>query len=155
MTLDPPLFPLRCWVGPPEREAAERAAAEAGRASVRYIGGTVDLLQHWVCGASFHQYGPSVLVALEEEHGAEEAVRILHEHPARILHEHPARLDLEGRLVDGAIRWLVSYQRAGDPDANGFHSGHSNVEDACYAALTMIEEHEREAYEEALVVGIA
>lgn len=147
MTLDPPLFPLRHWVGPPEREDAERTAVRAGQASVRYVGGTVDLLQHWVCGASFHRYGPSVLDVLTEKHGVEEAVRIFH--------EHPARLDLEGRLMDGTVRWLVSYQRAGDPDADGFHSGHSHLEDACYAALTMIEEHEREAYEQALVVGTA
>lgn len=154
--LKAPLFPHRDWVDDRARRLAEDTPLEGTAARVRRDSsgevlwracGTIQALEHWVTGGTFHQYGVRVFDQLVEELGtAEPAVERMH--------EVRSRLHFEGKLRDGGLRWMVSYQRSGDHDANGFSSGPSTAEDVAYSALTMIEQHEREVYERQ-VVGLA
>lgn len=145
--LEPPLFPQRHWVGPPEREAAERILL-GGSAALYLMVGPVRALEHWVKGGTFHRYTRSVYHQLEDDLGSAEAA-------VEQMHRIRARLKFDGELVEGRLRWTVSYQRAGDPDAYGGASGMSTAPDAAYSALTLIEEHEREIYEQTTVLGLA
>lgn len=96
------------------------------------------VLEDWVRGRRpFHRYGQWP----HEVEGYDRALR--------------ARLDLRGELVAGGMRWTCSYRRVGLADEHGFSSGYSHPADAAYACLVHIEQHEREVYEENLVVGIA
>jgi hypothetical protein len=145
--LEPPLFPQRHWIGPPERAAAEQI--ELGGTAYRIVGtGTIRALEHWVRGGTFHKYGRSVYDQLLEELGTPEAA-------VERMHEVRSRLKFEGELRDGGLRWMVTYQRSGDRTSSGFSSGQSTPEDVAYSALTMIEEHEREVYEQTAMGGLA
>ncbi len=145
--LEPPLFPQRHWVGPAERDAAEQV--ELGGTAYGIVGaGAIRALEHWVRGGTFHKYGRTVFDQLVEELGTPDAA-------VERMHEVRARLKFEGELRDGGLRWMVTYQRSGDRDAQGLSSGPSTVEDVAYSALTMIEEHEREVYEQTTVLGLA
>lgn len=142
-----PLFPQRHWVGPPERDAAERIAL-GGSAAKHLIVGPVRALEHWVKGGTFHRYARSAYQQLEDELGSAEAA-------VEQLHRVGSRLKFEGELIDGDVRWKVSYQRSGDPDAHGLSSGGMTAQDVAYSALTMIEQHEREVYEQTTIVGLS
>lgn len=145
--LEPALFPPRHWVGPPERDAAERIAL-GGSAAKYLIVGPVRALEHWVNGGTFHRYSRPVYHQLEDELGSADAA-------VEQMHRVRSRLKFEGDLRDGMVRWRVSYQRSGDPDAYGLSSGGSTAQDVAYYALTMIEEHEREVYEQTTILGLA
>jgi hypothetical protein len=146
-TLEAPLFPRRDWIGPEERDAAERIAL-GGSAARHLIVGPVRALEHWVKGGTFHRYGRSVYQQLEDELGSAEAA-------VEEIHRVGSRLKFEGEMVDGRLRWMVTYRRSGDPDAFGLSSGGSTAQDVAYSALHMIEEHEREVYERDTVLGLA
>lgn len=55
----------------------------------------------------------------------------------------------------GYVEFWITYRQAGDPDSSGFGGAYLTPEDAAYSALSMIEAHEREVYEENLVAGLA
>lgn len=98
-------------------------------------------LARWVRGGRFHKYGQLRWEQPDWQPGGEEG----------------GRLEYRGTLYEGEelIRWIVSYGRAGEPNNDGFCSGYSSVEDAAYTACHLIEESEREAYEQNLVIGVA
>lgn len=106
------------------------------------VGETGDLAQRalarWVRGGRFHKYGPLRWEQPDWEPG-----------------EDDGRLDFHGVLDGSRVRWTVSFERAGEHENTGFSCGYSSAEDAAYSACERIEAREREAYEEALVVGVA
>lgn len=72
------------------------------------------------------------------------------------MRDYPALLEYVGALGGyGYVEFAVKFQQTGDPDSWGSTRPHFTPEDAAYAALTMIEEHEREVYETNLVMGLA
>ena len=126
--LNPPLFPARL----------SHRTAETGDLAQK-------ALLRWVRGGTFHPYAKPRHEEEDWEPGEQK--------------DNPGVLEYEGRFLDwgGYVVWGVHYNRAGDPDpdAQGSNYGYSSAEDAAYAALTLIEEYERERYLSRLVVGIA
>ena len=106
----------------------------------------LDDLRVWTQGLTFHPYG---VRAYDRGPTIEEALERMR--------EHPAALEFQGKMTiwGSGLEWHVRFRQAGDPDSWGSCGWHMTPEDAAYAALALIEEQEREAYEEALVVGIA
>lgn len=102
---------------------------------------TIGILERWARGERVHPYG----FTAAEEFGWDAA------------YHHPQHLDIRGVSDGDRLRWSVYGWRRGDEHAAGrIHcSGYSHPADACYSALTMIEEHEREQWEAALVLGLA
>lgn len=106
---------------------------------------TVAILSRWAAGARIHPYGLTAL----EQYGYDACT------------EHPCHLDVRGTRDGGgftdALRWSVYGWRNGATEtADRVHcSGYSDAGDACYAALHLIEEQEREDWEAALVLGLA
>lgn len=150
MTLDDPLFPERHWVDDRARAKAEETPL-AGTAGTWNVRGTVAVLEHWVRGGSFHRYGLTSLDELQRD-GLSLDDTVAQTHYCK------PRLSIEGHLREGYGRgtwWSISYQRLGVSEAYGGNAGYSTAEDAAYAALTLIEEHEREQYVEHLVLGVA
>jgi hypothetical protein len=104
---------------------------------------TVEILERWIMGARVHPYGSTS----QEQYGWEAAYR------------NPPHLDLRGVNDGDGTRWTVSGWRrghtTGEQSGRFFCSGYSHPADACYSALTLIEEEEREKWEAALVLGVA
>lgn len=86
------------------------------------------VLEAWVLGKNFHLYVPPRFVSREDRS------------------MYPPDFDLRGEYHPalGYVRWSLRYQRGGEPDSRGFHSGGSGPNGICYAALSLIEEHDRE-----------
>lgn len=87
----------------------------------------VEVLRLWVNGGCFHRYDPDPL---------------------------KAELNIRAVLSEGRLSWYIGVCQYGT-GRDGWCSGHSTVEIAAYAMLAMIETDEREAYEQALVIGVA
>lgn len=105
-------------------------------------------MKRWVQGQPFHPYGRRSWDCLDGETVAEAVERC---------RDIPARLEFTGELLSyrSTVEFWITYQQTGDPGGSGFSGPWSSIEDACYASLTMIEEHEREVYEQTLIVGLA
>ena len=98
-----------------------------------------EALVRWALGSSFHHYGT-----------------LRHDQPNYEYREEGARVEFSSSIDwYGKLRWRVSYARSGERDSHGLCSGYSSPEDAAYSACSVIEEYEREVYEERLVVGVA
>lgn len=95
------------------------------------------ILEAWVKGRDFHPYVPPRFVSWEDRR------------------EWPEYLELHGQWVQeaGYLRWSLRYQRVGEPDSRGFHSGAGGVNAICYSALSMIEAHDREMWPVAKAVA--
>lgn len=103
-------------------------------------------LERWVKGLTFHPYG---VAAHDRAATVEEALENMR--------ECPCRLEFTGEMLGyrGYVEFWITYRQAGDPDSSGFGGAYLTPEDAAYSALSMIEAHEREVYEENLVAGLA
>jgi len=130
-SLASPLYPQRSFV----------RAGECGLKPLRD-------LERWVKGASFHPYGIVSWEPQEDEDWPEALDR---------MRECPGELKIDGKLLDyrTTIEYWVWYRRAGESDAYGGGGPHMTPEDAAYSCLSYIEEHERQVYEQQLVVGLS
>lgn len=129
LPMAPPLYPRRELV----------QAGECGTKPLKD-------LERWARGLAFHPYGIAAHNRLDT---IEESLQEMR--------EHPMLLEFTGVLATGGrgLNWSVRFRQIGDPDSHGLTSPHMTAEDAAYAALALIEPHEREAWETALVVGHA
>lgn len=129
--LQAPLYPHRGFV----------KAGECGHEPIKH-------LEQWVRGIPFHPYG---VAAHDRGPTLDEALQQIRYHPGIL--EFDGKLDQSGGTR--GIRWGVRFQQAGDPDSWGSTRPHMTAEDAAYAALALIEEHERDLFEQASPVGHA
>jgi hypothetical protein len=148
--LAPSLFPHLDWIDPDVRRGWQEIPLGGTAGLAPYRRGPLFALEVWVAGGTFHQYGrTSFDLALERFGSPSEAVAEM------ALTK--ARLKLSANLAQGqrGMSWSLDYQRYGDPDAWGASSGYGSLDDIVYGALSLIEQHERQVYEESLVLGVA
>jgi hypothetical protein len=126
--LDAPLYPERSTV----------RAGECGKQPIKD-------LEAWVRGGTFHRYG---VRATDRGPTVEEALARCRDYP------HVLTFAGEASWIRG-LNWGVRFRQVGDPDSWGMTTPHMTPEDAAYAALTLIEEHEREVYELTVPIGFA
>lgn len=114
---------------------------ECGRQPIRDM-------ERWVRGLPFHPYGRRASDPLDGETVEDAVDRCRYS---------PSLLKIDGELLDyrSTVEFWIRYRQVGDADSSGFGGPHPSSEDACYAALSLIEQHEREVYERDLVVGLA
>ncbi len=124
--LEQPLYPHRDWV-------------EAGKCGKQPL----EDLEAWVRGGTFHRYG---VKATERGPTIEDALERCRDYP------HVLTFDGKLSWIRG-MDWSVKFRQVGDPDSWGMTSPHMTPEDAAYAALSMIEEHERDLFERAAPWG--
>lgn len=105
-------------------------------------GDTMETLRLWVNGGTFHPYAVPVWQREGFEHDRRDDGRLL---------------KYEGKMDEmGHMRWVVFFrQRGDDGSGTGLCGGYSHPADAAYSALHLIEEDERERYEQELVIGVA
>lgn len=126
--MDEPLYPERHWWH----------AGDCGKQPLK------DIVK-WTQGGTFHRYGRTFI----ESHGdVDEALLLMCAH--RALVEFTSTIARHYTLD-----WSLFAVRTGDPASRVLVRPHMTPEDAAYAALTLIEQDDREYYEQNLVVGFA
>jgi hypothetical protein len=123
--MEEPKYPHRDWV----------EAGKCGRQPLKD-------LETWVKGGTFHRYGVTVY---DRGPTIDEAIKRIR--------EHPSLLEFDSRWDGSHVAFGVRAMQAGDPESFVASMFHFTPEDASYAALALIEEHERELYELSVPVG--
>lgn len=127
MELEPMVYPHRDWI-------------EAGKCGYKPI----QDLRTCVLGGTFHKYGVR---------GCDKGSSV--EEELQRMQDVPGMLKFTGKLGSGSVEFGVLAFQAGDLGSWVSSQPHLTAEDAAYAVLTLIEEHEREEYVKGLVMGLS